>query len=168
MDGVSVLGSSGQNVDDVYKYSVGEDRLDIMHRMLQWGHFVPTAPDTLTSYPYSDSDPFIIEHTPHVLFAGNQPAFATRMVTGKPLYSAMPGLNCMQCSDPVQYHVTRLKHCKLWHACYAQMVRLSVLPWVSCRAGRAEGAPGLCAQVCHNRRAGADQPGYPGRAAHPL
>ncbi|KAK9829526.1 hypothetical protein WJX72_006332 [[Myrmecia] bisecta] len=82
LDGVSVLGSSGQNVDDVYKYSNGEDRLEMLNRMLEWSHLVPTAPDTLTAYPYSDNDPFIIEHAPQVLFAGNQPTFATRLVTG--------------------------------------------------------------------------------------
>ena len=50
--------------------------------MLRWGHLAPTAPDTLATYPFSDQDPFILDAAPHVLFAGNQPEFATRVATG--------------------------------------------------------------------------------------
>ena len=77
------LGSSGQNVDDVYKYSNQEDRLGMMEAILEWGHLVPTAPDTLSSYPFAMDDPFLLEEAPHVFFAGNQPEFQTRMVTGE-------------------------------------------------------------------------------------
>lgn len=59
-----------------------EDRLDVLEALLQWRHLVPTAPDTLTAYPFQNIDPFVLEATPHVMFAGNQPRFATRMVTG--------------------------------------------------------------------------------------
>ncbi|KAJ3115314.1 DNA polymerase delta subunit 2, partial [Physocladia obscura] len=47
------LGSSGQNFDDVVKYSLSNgvfgvaDRLDVAQRLLSWGHLAPTAPDTL-------------------------------------------------------------------------------------------------------------------------
>ena len=64
------------------RYSDTEDRLDIMARMLEWRHIVPTSPDTLTSYPFKMDDPFLLKATPHVLFAGNQPAFGQRLVTG--------------------------------------------------------------------------------------
>ena len=59
-----------------------ESRLDIMQRMLEWRHIVPTAPDTLTSYPFPTSDPFMLQACPHVFFAGNQPELAQRLVTG--------------------------------------------------------------------------------------
>lgn len=80
VDGVCFLGTSGQNVDDVYRYSDLGDRVAILERLLRWRHLVPTAPDTLAAYPYHDSDPFILEATPHVLFAGGQPAFGTALV----------------------------------------------------------------------------------------
>ena len=86
------LGSSGQNVDDVYKYSCQEDRLAIMEAILEWGHLVPTAPDTLSSYPFAMDDPFLLEEAPHVFFAGNQPEFQTRMVTGEQLCTIMHAL----------------------------------------------------------------------------
>ena len=82
VDGIHIMGTSGQNVDDIYRYSDEEDRLNVMHNVLEWGHLVPTAPDTLTCYPFQDSDPFIMKEAPHVFFAGNQPEFGARMVTG--------------------------------------------------------------------------------------
>ena len=45
-----ILGTSGQPVDDVKRYTDIEDSLDILERMLEWGHIAPTAPDTLSEY----------------------------------------------------------------------------------------------------------------------
>ncbi|EFJ48321.1 hypothetical protein VOLCADRAFT_81183 [Volvox carteri f. nagariensis] len=81
-DGVRLLGCSGQNVDDMAKYCGIRDRLDIMQRSVESRHIAPTAPDTLTCYPFHDKDPFILETTPHVYFVGNQPEFATRLLGG--------------------------------------------------------------------------------------
>jgi len=81
LQGVNFLGTSGQNIDDIYKYCDMEDRLDVMEASLAWQHLTPTAPDTLATYPFSDRDPFIVTRAPHVYFVGNQPAFQTRVVT---------------------------------------------------------------------------------------
>lgn len=77
-----------------------ESRLDIMQRMLEWRHIVPTAPDTLTSYPFPTSDPFMLAACPHVFFAGNQPEFAQRLVTGAGLRAQTPNFL-------LWHHVTR-------------------------------------------------------------
>jgi DNA polymerase delta subunit 2 len=53
-----------------------------MESTLRWRHLAPTAPDTLTCYPFADDDPFVLEACPHVYVAGNQPEFATRVATG--------------------------------------------------------------------------------------
>jgi DNA polymerase delta subunit 2 len=53
--------------------------LDTLHAMLSNRHIAPTAPDTLGSYPFYERDPFVLESTPHVFFAGNQPEFGTRL-----------------------------------------------------------------------------------------
>jgi DNA polymerase delta subunit 2 len=53
--------------------------LGVMRTMLESGHIAPTAPDTLGSFPFNDTDPFVIGTTPHVFFAGNQPAFGTEL-----------------------------------------------------------------------------------------
>ena len=47
IDGWRVLGTSGQNVDDVFKYLDSEDRLGMMEAMCRWRCCAPTAPDTL-------------------------------------------------------------------------------------------------------------------------
>lgn len=57
-------------------------RLDLMENTLRWRHLAPTAPDTLTCYPYSSDDPFVLAECPHVYVAGNQPEFGTRLVAG--------------------------------------------------------------------------------------
>ena len=82
IDGVRFLGSSGQTVKDILKYSDFNSHIDVLEKTLMWCHMAPTAPDTLGCYPYSAEDPFIIEECPHVYFAGNMPSFMTKMFTG--------------------------------------------------------------------------------------
>ena len=43
-----VLGTSGENIDDLFKYSEGSDRLALLEDTLLWNHITPTAPDTLS------------------------------------------------------------------------------------------------------------------------
>uniref|UniRef100_A0A3N7HQ65 DNA polymerase delta small subunit n=1 Tax=Populus trichocarpa TaxID=3694 RepID=A0A3N7HQ65_POPTR len=45
--GVRILGTSGQNIDDLKKYSEGKDELEFMERTLKWRHLAPTTPNTL-------------------------------------------------------------------------------------------------------------------------
>ncbi|KAL3694881.1 hypothetical protein R1sor_008532 [Riccia sorocarpa] len=83
LDGVMFLGTSGQNIDDLDKYSLADGPLDYMERTLSWRHIAPTAPDTLGCYPFHDRDPFLIDQAcPHVYFCGNQDKFSTRLVRG--------------------------------------------------------------------------------------
>ncbi|WAR62383.1 hypothetical protein PtB15_14B478 [Puccinia triticina] len=83
--GTTFLGTSGQNLDDIYKYVADEDRLKLATQMLEWGHIAPTAPDTLHCYPLRDQDPFVLGQLPDVFFVGNQPAFGTALrVFGPP------------------------------------------------------------------------------------
>jgi len=41
------LGTSGQNIDDLFKYSDAKDKLEFMERTLRWRHLAPTAPNSL-------------------------------------------------------------------------------------------------------------------------
>eukprot|EP00252_Welwitschia_mirabilis_P002633 TRINITY_DN12578_c0_g1_i1.p1 TRINITY_DN12578_c0_g1~~TRINITY_DN12578_c0_g1_i1.p1 ORF type:complete len:181 (+),score=45.59 TRINITY_DN12578_c0_g1_i1:26-544(+) len=72
INGIRFLGTSGQNIYDMEKYSDANDKLDYMERTLRWRHLAPTAPDTLGCYPFTDRDPFVIDDCPHVYFCGNQ------------------------------------------------------------------------------------------------
>jgi DNA polymerase delta subunit 2 len=47
VEGWKVLGTGGQNVDDVFKYVESDDRLSMMEAMCRWRCCAPTAPDTL-------------------------------------------------------------------------------------------------------------------------
>ncbi|KAF2141831.1 uncharacterized protein K452DRAFT_298492 [Aplosporella prunicola CBS 121167] len=82
VDGWRFLGSGGQPVADVAKYVAEESRAAIMERMLRWRNNAPTAPDTLWTYPFQDSDPLLLLDCPHVYFAGNQPHFETSLIEG--------------------------------------------------------------------------------------
>jgi hypothetical protein len=59
------LGTSGQNIDDLDKYSEAEDRLDFMERTLLWRHLAPTAPDTLGPFATACSYPVKFSHLQH-------------------------------------------------------------------------------------------------------
>ena len=47
VEGWRMLGTGGQNVDDVFKYVESDDRLGMMEAMCRWRCCAPTAPDTL-------------------------------------------------------------------------------------------------------------------------
>lgn len=82
VEGWRVLGTGGQNLNDLFKYVDSEDRLGMMEAMCRWRCSAPTAPDTLWSYPFQDDDPFVMKECPHVYFVGCQPDFSTRVISG--------------------------------------------------------------------------------------
>lgn len=50
IEGWRVLGTGGQNVDDVFKYVEGNDRLSMIEHLCRWRCSAPTAPDTLCKH----------------------------------------------------------------------------------------------------------------------
>lgn len=72
--------ADGAGDDEGAKGGEASVALGIMQAMLENRHMAPTAPDTLGAYPFYKSDPFVVEESPHVFFAGNQPAFGSRLV----------------------------------------------------------------------------------------
>jgi len=83
VDNTIFLGTSGQPVEDITKYSELSSSLEILEKTLEWGCLAPTAPDTLDCYPFYDQDPFIINGCPHVYFVGNQPYFKFKIIGEK-------------------------------------------------------------------------------------
>ncbi|XP_077417452.1 DNA polymerase delta subunit 2 [Vanacampus margaritifer] len=82
VDGVRFLGTSGQNISDIARYSNMNSHLEILEETLRLGHLAPTAPDTLGCYPFYMKDPFILEECPHVYFSGSAPTFESKRLTG--------------------------------------------------------------------------------------
>ncbi|XP_059310234.1 DNA polymerase delta small subunit-like [Lycium ferocissimum] len=82
LDNIRFLGTSGQNIDDLGKYSEANNNIEFMERTLWWRHLAPTAPDTLGVLPFPDSDPFYVETCPHVYFVGNQDKYESRLIKG--------------------------------------------------------------------------------------
>ena len=64
LGGRRLLATAGQAVRDVLRNTDMTDPLDAMESCLRWGHVAPTCPDTLGCYPYTDQDPFVLDHLP--------------------------------------------------------------------------------------------------------
>jgi DNA polymerase delta subunit 2 len=83
------------NSDDTVSHDCSSIAIDAMQAMLTNRHLAPTAPDTLGSYPFYERDPFVLESTPHVFFAGNQPAFGTQLFCPKDVTRSMASVDGM-------------------------------------------------------------------------
>lgn len=114
VSGVRILGTSGQPVDDIRRYSNLEDTLEILQRNLEWGHIAPTAPDTLSCYPFYGEDPFMLTDCPHIFFAGNQPEFKYK------LYKSAGGQEVLLVSVP--------RFCQTATAVLVNLATLECLP----------------------------------------
>lgn len=79
-----VAGSSGQPVEDIMKVCDVADVSPLvwLERTLDWRHYCPTAPDTLSSYPYYEKDPFIMEECPDIYFSGNMEKYESDLWKG--------------------------------------------------------------------------------------
>ncbi|KXN69961.1 hypothetical protein CONCODRAFT_90607 [Conidiobolus coronatus NRRL 28638] len=82
LDQTKILATSGQNIDDLIKYSPRLEALDWLEATLNYRHLGPNAPDTLFTLPFENQDPLIIEDCPHIYFASNQSKLSTKLVTG--------------------------------------------------------------------------------------
>lgn len=82
IEGWRMLGTGGQNLDDMCKYVPDDDRLGLMEAMCRWRCSAPTAPDTLWAYPFQDDEPFVMKECPHLYFVGCQPEFGTKVIQG--------------------------------------------------------------------------------------
>ncbi|XP_046968581.1 DNA polymerase delta subunit 2 [Vanessa cardui] len=80
--GFVCLGTSGEPVRDVMRYSKLDKPLDVMKKTLEWRHIAPTCPDTVPCTPCLDTDPFTIYNCPAIYFNGNCDEFSTELFTG--------------------------------------------------------------------------------------
>ncbi|CAF90299.1 unnamed protein product, partial [Tetraodon nigroviridis] len=58
IDGVRFLGTSGQNVSDIHRYSSMDSHLEILEETLHLRHLAPTAPDTLVKVRFQNREDF--------------------------------------------------------------------------------------------------------------
>ncbi|XP_026762534.2 DNA polymerase delta subunit 2 [Galleria mellonella] len=80
--GFTCLGTSGEPIKDIMRYSNVNNALDAMRSTLKWRHMAPTCPDTVPCTPCVDTDPFIIQNCPAIYFSGNCEEFATDVYKG--------------------------------------------------------------------------------------
>lgn len=96
---MKLLGSDGLSVADLRRFlakrdltknidaeknegdgAIDSSYIDALHQTLKYGHMAPTGPDSLPTYPSSESDPFVLSTRPDVYFIGNCDKFETRLV----------------------------------------------------------------------------------------
>ncbi|VVC90889.1 unnamed protein product [Leptidea sinapis] len=80
--GLTCLGTAGEPIKDIMRYSKLEDCLEIMKKTLLWRHIAPTCPDTVPCAPCLDTDPFTMYNCPAIYFSGNGKEFATDLFIG--------------------------------------------------------------------------------------
>ena len=90
LDGKRFVGTSGQNIMDMLRFTELDGPIECLSKALQWQHLAPSAPDTLPCHPSKMKDPFVIDQIPDVLFAGNQPSFAAKRVDGRTTLVSVP------------------------------------------------------------------------------
>ncbi|GMI30533.1 hypothetical protein TeGR_g14858 [Tetraparma gracilis] len=104
--GLKFLGTSGQPIQDMRKYSsqpndetamqvdgddegtqesaapVPPEEIHALELSLKARHLAPTAPDSLAAFPFTQDDPFVIaaEDCPDVYFCGGASKFATKVL----------------------------------------------------------------------------------------
>ena len=61
-----------------------EEDMSYQQLLLQIRHLCPTWPDTLRGYPFTDNDPFVIKHSPHIFFTGNQRLYGEKLIPVDP------------------------------------------------------------------------------------
>lgn len=85
VDGVSFVGTSGQNINNMRQFGQIDDSLALLQQTIESAHLAPTTPDSLGCFPYYDDDPFILleDQCPHVYFAGNQPEYGSKVIAGR-------------------------------------------------------------------------------------
>jgi DNA polymerase delta subunit 2 len=71
VDGWRVLGTGGQNVDDIFKYVESEDRLGMLEAICRWRCCAPTAPDTLCEFSIFFIAPIQVQDKPRFRWRSN-------------------------------------------------------------------------------------------------
>lgn len=66
---MDILGHSGQPIQDLLRCARLE-ALEALEMCLKARHLAPTAPDTLSTQPFEEKDPFVMDAVPHILFSG--------------------------------------------------------------------------------------------------
>jgi len=79
VDGRIFLGTAGQNFRDMMMHSK-LDMIECMELSLRSRIIAPTAPDTLSCFPFRNNDPFLIQTCPNIYFSGNNDEYRCKQI----------------------------------------------------------------------------------------
>ena len=119
VDGLQLLGHSGQPVQDLLRCTRHGRPVDALHACLHAMHLAPTAPDTLPAPPFNGVDPLVVGAAPHVLFSGghnkaawiwkatgSSPGASGTMCICVPALLLQPAVVIVSLDDPRQVHLS--------------------------------------------------------------
>lgn len=113
VDDCRLVGSSGQLIDDLLLYSNISDPLDALQLTVESRCLAPTAPDTLSCFPFSSKDPFVLNQGPnsfpHFVFSAypskfrsshqqRRPALAQRRLANGTQIFLVPSFSATRCA----------------------------------------------------------------------
>jgi len=70
------------SVDDAMRFSSYTNPMTVLEHILSWKHLAPTTSDTLSCFPYTSHDPFILDDPPQIYFAANQTSLQHKIIEG--------------------------------------------------------------------------------------
>jgi len=74
--------------------------MTVLEHTLSWKHLAPTTPDTLSCFPYTSHDPFILDDHPQIYFAANQTSLQHKIIEGICKCQYVYVANVWSCSLP--------------------------------------------------------------------
>jgi DNA polymerase delta subunit 2 len=77
---LTLLGTCGENVQEMRRVCTLKDSLDIMEAHLMFNHLAPSSPSSLLTAP-ALKDSMVIDNLPNVYFAGGNDTFLSRTLT---------------------------------------------------------------------------------------
>jgi len=81
IDGLRILGTSGQIVDSMKKCT-NLSTTGVLETILKTQNIAPCAPENVASYPHKERSPLLLNECPHVFFSGNQTEFSREQYSG--------------------------------------------------------------------------------------
>jgi len=116
LNSLEILGHSGQPIRDLMRCTSLPTPMGALTTCLDGRMLAPTVPDTLTTQPFENSDPFVIETMPQVFFSGghDQASYEWRTSSNGtsgtlcvcvPAFHKHPSVVLVNLNDPRDVHV---------------------------------------------------------------
>uniref|UniRef100_A0A6B2FXP9 DNA polymerase delta subunit 2 (Trinotate prediction) n=1 Tax=Myxobolus squamalis TaxID=59785 RepID=A0A6B2FXP9_MYXSQ len=99
--GFKILGTSGENIKSISRYSSLKHPLEIAEFFLNSNLIFPNSPENYGCFQFSGKDPFMINSLPRIFFSGGCSEFSSKIITDEAHNNSCLILNIPKFSDTV-------------------------------------------------------------------